>query len=160
MEEILKLLEMDSYADAVVGKTGEGLNVEERKRLTIGVEMVAKPELLLFLDEPSRCACSRFDFALTPETLTCHASSGLDSQTSWSIVNLLENLAKHGQSILCTSPSLSLHLSTCMRLTDTCTRCQSISPAPCSSLASIACCSSREAEGPSTTDLSERNRGT
>ena len=26
-----------------------GLNIEQRKRLTIGVELVAKPELLLFL---------------------------------------------------------------------------------------------------------------
>ena len=36
-------------------------SVEQRKRLTIGVELAAKPELLLFLDEPT---------------------SGLDSQTS------------------------------------------------------------------------------
>lgn len=26
-----------------------GLNIEQRKRLTIGIELVAKPELLLFL---------------------------------------------------------------------------------------------------------------
>ncbi|GAA5859087.1 hypothetical protein JCM8547_003998 [Rhodosporidiobolus lusitaniae] len=81
VEEIIKLLGMDKYADAVVGVPGEGLNVEERKRLSIGVEMVAKPELLLFLDEPS---------------------SGLDSQTSWSILDLLETLKNHGQAILCT----------------------------------------------------------
>lgn len=43
---------MTPYADAVVGVPGEGLNVEQRKRLTIGVKLVAKPELLLFLDEP------------------------------------------------------------------------------------------------------------
>jgi hypothetical protein len=42
---------MESYADAVVGIVGEGLNVEQRKRLTIGVELAAKPQLLLFLDE-------------------------------------------------------------------------------------------------------------
>ncbi|GAA6009123.1 uncharacterized protein JCM10292_005328 [Rhodotorula paludigena] len=81
VEEILVLLKMDKYADAVVGRLGEGLNVEERKRLSIAVEMVAKPELLLFLDEPS---------------------SGLDSQTSWSILDLLETLKEHGQAILCT----------------------------------------------------------
>jgi ATP-binding cassette subfamily G (WHITE) protein 2 (PDR) len=72
---------MEEYADAVVGVPGEGLNVEQRKRLTIGVELAAKPELLLFLDEPS---------------------SGLDSQTSWAILDLLEKLAKSGQAILCT----------------------------------------------------------
>lgn len=59
----------------------EGLNVEQRKKLTIGVELAARPQLLLFLDEPS---------------------SGLDSQTSWSILNLLETLTSHGQAILCT----------------------------------------------------------
>jgi ABC-type multidrug transport system ATPase subunit len=44
---------MEAYADAVVGIPGEGLNVEQRKRLTIGVELAAKPDLLLFLDEPT-----------------------------------------------------------------------------------------------------------
>ncbi|RYP58881.1 hypothetical protein DL770_010332 [Monosporascus sp. CRB-9-2] len=49
VDTVLQMLEMETYADAVVGVPGEGLNVEQRKRLTIGVEMVAKPELLLFL---------------------------------------------------------------------------------------------------------------
>lgn len=81
VEEVIKLLEMDEYADAVVGVPGEGLNVEQRKRLTIGVELAAKPPLLLFVDEPT---------------------SGLDSQTSWAILDLLEKLTKAGQAILCT----------------------------------------------------------
>ncbi|KAL9111781.1 MAG: hypothetical protein Q9227_003840 [Pyrenula ochraceoflavens] len=81
VEEVLNTLEMTSYADAVVGVPGEGLNVEQRKRLTIAVEMAAKPELLLFLDEPT---------------------SGLDSQTAWSILALLKSLAAKGQAILCT----------------------------------------------------------
>ncbi len=51
VDYILDLLEMTAYADAIVGAPGEGLNVEQRKRLTIGVEMVARPELLLFLGE-------------------------------------------------------------------------------------------------------------
>ncbi|KAF8459891.1 putative ABC transporter [Kalaharituber pfeilii] len=81
VEEIIDLLEMRDYADAVVGVPGEGLNVEQRKRLTIGVELTAKPELLLFLDEPT---------------------SGLDSQTAWSICALMRKLANNGQAILCT----------------------------------------------------------
>ena len=81
VDEVIKLLEMEDYADAVVGVPGEGLNVEQRKRLTIGVELAAKPALLLFLDEPT---------------------SGLDSQTSWSILDLLEKLKNNGQAILCT----------------------------------------------------------
>ena len=54
MEEVIRLLEMEAYAEAVVGVTGEGLNVEQQKRLTIGVELAAKPDLLLFFDEPTR----------------------------------------------------------------------------------------------------------
>ncbi|KAK1984955.1 ABC-2 type transporter-domain-containing protein [Colletotrichum cereale] len=81
VDEVIKLLEMQDYAEAVVGVLGEGLNVEQRKRLTIGVELAAKPPLLLFVDEPT---------------------SGLDFQTSWAILDLLEKLSKAGQSILCT----------------------------------------------------------
>jgi ABC-type multidrug transport system ATPase subunit len=80
VEETLKLMDMDGYADAVVGVPGEGLNVEQRKRLTIAIELVAKPELLLFLDEPS---------------------SGLDSDTSLSIINLLVKLKNESQALVC-----------------------------------------------------------
>lgn len=81
VEKIIDLLEMRTYADAIVGVPGEGLNVEQRKRLTIAVELVARPKLLVFLDEPT---------------------SGLDSQTAWSICKLIRKLANHGQAILCT----------------------------------------------------------
>jgi ATP-binding cassette subfamily G (WHITE) protein 2 (PDR) len=81
VEEVIKILDMQKYADAIVGVAGEGLNVEQRKRLTIGVELAAKPKLLLFFDEPT---------------------SGLDSQTAWSICQLMRKLANHGQAILCT----------------------------------------------------------
>lgn len=81
VEEVIKMLGMEEYANAVVGTLGEGLNVEQRKRLTIGVEIAAKPDLLLFFDEPT---------------------SGLDSQTAWSICTLMRKLADHGQAILCT----------------------------------------------------------
>ncbi|KAF5845320.1 hypothetical protein GGP41_002938 [Bipolaris sorokiniana] len=81
VEEVIKMLNMSDFAEAVVGVPGEGLNVEQRKLLTIGVELAAKPKLLLFLDEPT---------------------SGLDSQSSWSIVAFLRKLASAGQAILCT----------------------------------------------------------
>ncbi|BCS02147.1 pleiotropic drug resistance family ABC transporter [Aspergillus luchuensis] len=81
VEEVIKMLNMEAYAEAIVGVLGEGLNVEQRKRLTIGVEIAAKPDLLLFFDEPT---------------------SGLDSQTAWSICSLMRKLADHGQAILCT----------------------------------------------------------
>ena len=81
VEEILSLLEMEDMADAVIGEPENGLAVEQRKRVTIGVELAAKPELLLFLDEPT---------------------SGLDSQSAFNIVRFLKKLASAGQAILCT----------------------------------------------------------
>ncbi|CAL9734683.1 protein Snq2p [Monosporozyma servazzii] len=89
VEKIIQILNMEEYSDALVGAVGNGLNVEQRKKLSIGVELVAKPDILLFLDEPT---------------------SGLDSQSSWSIIQLLRKLAAAGQSILCTihQPSATL----------------------------------------------------
>ncbi|KAL2019399.1 hypothetical protein VTK56DRAFT_9690 [Thermocarpiscus australiensis] len=81
VEEIIALLEMETFADAIIGSPEAGLTVEQRKRVTIGVELAAKPELLLFLDEPT---------------------SGLDSQSAFNIVRFLKKLAAAGQAILCT----------------------------------------------------------
>ncbi|KAG0265706.1 hypothetical protein DFQ27_000439 [Actinomortierella ambigua] len=82
VEEIIKILEMENIADALIGTTesGLGISVEERKRLTIGVELVAKPKLL-FLDEPT---------------------SGLDAQASYNIMRFMRKLTDQGQAILCT----------------------------------------------------------
>lgn len=54
VEQVIGMLRMEDFAEAIVGVPGEGLNVEQRKLLTIGVELAAKPKLLLFLDEPTR----------------------------------------------------------------------------------------------------------
>ncbi|KAL6706816.1 Multidrug resistance protein [Coniothyrium glycines] len=72
---------MEQYADAVFGIPSSGLNVEQQKRLTIGVELAARPKILLFLDEPK---------------------SGLDNQTLWSICDLVDKLTRNDQVILCT----------------------------------------------------------
>lgn len=76
VDTIVNLLGMTDIEHALVGTPGNGLNVEQRKRLTIGVELVAKPSILLFLDEPT---------------------SGLDSQSAFSIVKFLRKLADVGQ---------------------------------------------------------------
>ncbi|KAK5661892.1 hypothetical protein OQA88_10001 [Cercophora sp. LCS_1] len=81
VEEIIALLEMETFADAIIGSPEAGLTVEQRKRVTIGVELAARPQLLLFLDEPT---------------------SGLDSQSAFNIVRFLKKLAAAGQAILCT----------------------------------------------------------
>lgn len=77
VDRIIDLLELRELQDAIIFSLG----VEQRKRLTIGVELAAKPQLLLFLDEPT---------------------SGLDSQSAWSIVSFLKKLARAGQAIVCT----------------------------------------------------------
>ena len=82
VEEVISLLEMEDIADAIIGDSDSGgLSVEHRKRITIGVELAAKPELLLFLDEPT---------------------TGLDSQSAFNIVRFLKKLSNAGQAILCT----------------------------------------------------------
>ncbi|TIA87647.1 hypothetical protein E3P99_03058 [Wallemia hederae] len=81
VEQIMDLLELKDLEDAIVGTPEAGLSVEQRKRVTIAVELAAKPDVLLFLDEPT---------------------SGLDSQSAYSIGRFLERLARAGQAILCT----------------------------------------------------------
>ncbi|CCM04556.1 uncharacterized protein FIBRA_06737 [Fibroporia radiculosa] len=85
VEKCLEMCGLEAFADAIVGSLG----VEQRKRVTIGVELAAKPKLLLFLDEPT---------------------SGLDSQSAWAVMTFLRDLAASGQAILCTihQPSAEL----------------------------------------------------
>ncbi|KAL2822815.1 ABC-2 type transporter-domain-containing protein [Aspergillus cavernicola] len=91
VEVIINLLELHDIADSLVGKpgTGHGLSVEQRKRLTIGVELVSKPKILIFLDEPT---------------------SGLDGQSAFNTIRFLRKLADAGQSVLVTihQPSAQL----------------------------------------------------
>ncbi|KAF2854541.1 ABC transporter-like protein [Plenodomus tracheiphilus IPT5] len=77
VDKIIDLLELQDMQDALISSLG----VEQKKRLTIGVELAAKPSLLLFLDEPT---------------------SGLDSNSAYSIVQFLKKLASAGQAIVCT----------------------------------------------------------
>lgn len=76
VDEIIDLLELRELSDVLISSLG----VEQRKRVTIAVELAAKPSLL-FLDEPT---------------------SGLDSQSAYSIVQFLKKLATAGHGIICT----------------------------------------------------------
>jgi ABC-type multidrug transport system ATPase subunit len=90
VDVIIDLLELEDIADTLIGKPNAGgLNIEQRKRVTIGVELVAKPSILLFLDEPT---------------------SGLDGQSAFNIMRFLRKLANQGQAILVTihQPSAQL----------------------------------------------------
>lgn len=80
VEVIIRILEMEDISEALIGVPGAGLNLEQRKRVTIGVELSARPDILL-LDEPT---------------------SGLDGQSALTIGRLLRKLARSGQTVLCT----------------------------------------------------------
>lgn len=75
VDEVIATLDLARFANAIIGIPGEGQNIEQRKRVTIGNELAARPELLLFLDEPT---------------------FGVDSNTAWSICTLLRKLADNG----------------------------------------------------------------
>ena len=57
-----------------------GVSGGERKRTSIGVELLTNPSII-FLDEPT---------------------TGLDSATSFHVINILKNLAKAGRTIIST----------------------------------------------------------
>eukprot|EP00026_Physarum_polycephalum_P001183 Phypoly_transcript_01184.p1 GENE.Phypoly_transcript_01184~~Phypoly_transcript_01184.p1 ORF type:complete len:1199 (+),score=222.27 Phypoly_transcript_01184:155-3598(+) len=82
VEQVLEMMEMTHLGDALIGDLAEGygISVEERKRLTIGMELVAKPRIL-FLDEPT---------------------SGLDAQSSFNIIKFIRKLANAGMPLVCT----------------------------------------------------------
>ncbi|UNI23908.1 hypothetical protein JDV02_009700 [Purpureocillium takamizusanense] len=89
VDTIIDLLELHDLADTLIGEVGAGLSVEQRKRVTIGVELVSKPSILIFLDEPT---------------------SGLDGQSAFHTVRFLRKLAAVGQAVLVTihQPSAQL----------------------------------------------------
>lgn len=76
VDEIIDILELREIEDVLI----KSLGVEQRKRVTIGVELAAKPSLL-FLDEPT---------------------SGLDSGGAASIIHFLKKLALAGHGLICT----------------------------------------------------------
>lgn len=89
VDTIIDLLELHDLEHTLIGKVGAGLSVEQRKRVTIGVELVSKPSILIFLDEPT---------------------SGLDGQAAFNTVRFLRKLADVGQAVLVTihQPSAQL----------------------------------------------------
>ncbi|KAE9980928.1 hypothetical protein EG328_011946 [Venturia inaequalis] len=81
VDTIIDLLELRDLEHTLIGRIGAGLTIEQRKRVTIGTELVSKPSILIFLDEPT---------------------SGLDGQAAYESVRFLRKLADVGQAILVT----------------------------------------------------------
>ncbi|KAK4754744.1 hypothetical protein SAY87_008501 [Trapa incisa] len=89
VDEVLGLVELTSLKDTLVGVTNiSGLSLEQRKRLTIAVELVANPSII-FMDEPT---------------------SGLDAQAAAIVMRTVRSAADTGRTVVCTihQPSLEI----------------------------------------------------
>ncbi|XP_049936906.1 ABC transporter G family member 41-like isoform X2 [Nymphaea colorata] len=89
INEVLETIELDRIKDALVGIPGvNGLSTEQRKRLTIAVELVANPSII-FLDEPT---------------------SGLDARTAAIVMRTVRNVVNTGRTVVCTihQPSIDI----------------------------------------------------
>lgn len=80
VDEVLELLDLSHLQDAIIGTASAGLNAEQKKRLTIAVEVVSRPAIL-FCDEPT---------------------TGLDTKSALRVVKLLRRLARTGLAVICT----------------------------------------------------------
>ncbi|KAL8533265.1 hypothetical protein ACS0TY_009596 [Phlomoides rotata] len=89
VEEVMDLVELNSLRNALVGLPGvNGLSTEQRKRLTIAVELVANPSII-FMDEPT---------------------SGLDARAAAIVMRAVRNTVDTGRTVVCTihQPSIDI----------------------------------------------------
>uniref|UniRef100_A0A0D3ETI8 ABC transporter domain-containing protein n=2 Tax=Oryza TaxID=4527 RepID=A0A0D3ETI8_9ORYZ len=89
VDEVMELVELTGLKDAIVGLPGvNGLSTEQRKRLTIAVELVANPSII-FMDEPT---------------------SGLDARAAAIVMRTVRNTVNTGRTVVCTihQPSIDI----------------------------------------------------
>ncbi|XP_024979262.1 pleiotropic drug resistance protein 1-like isoform X4 [Cynara cardunculus var. scolymus] len=89
VDEVMELVELKPLRDALVGLPGiNGLSTEQRKRLTIAVELVANPSII-FMDEPT---------------------SGLDARAAAIVMRTVRNTVDTGRTVVCTihQPSVDI----------------------------------------------------
>ncbi|CAL8161729.1 unnamed protein product [Prunus armeniaca] len=89
VEEVMELVELYPLRNALVGLPGvDGLSTEQRKRLTIAVELVANPSII-FMDEPT---------------------SGLDARAAAIVMRAVRNTVDTGRTVVCTihQPSIDI----------------------------------------------------
>ncbi|XXG56016.1 hypothetical protein AAC387_Pa03g3548 [Persea americana] len=89
IEEVMELVELTSLRESLVGLPGvNGLSTEQRKRLTIAVELVANPSII-FMDEPT---------------------SGLDARAAAIVMRTVRNTVDTGRTVVCTihQPSIDI----------------------------------------------------
>ncbi|KAL5976772.1 ABC transporter G member 42 [Asimina triloba] len=89
VDEVMELVELDNLKNAIVGLPGiTGLSTEQRKRLTIAVELVSNPTII-FMDEPT---------------------SGLDARAAAIVMRTVRNTVDTGRTVVCTihQPSIDI----------------------------------------------------
>ncbi|KAG5055661.1 hypothetical protein JHK85_008171 [Glycine max] len=89
VEEVMELVELNQIRNALVGLPGvDGLSTEQRKRVTIAVELVANPSII-FMDEPT---------------------SGLDARAAAIVMRTVRNTVDTGRTVVCTihQPSIDI----------------------------------------------------
>ncbi|XP_057958988.1 pleiotropic drug resistance protein 3-like [Malania oleifera] len=89
IEEVIETVELDDIKDSLVGIPGQtGLSTEQRKRLTIAVELVSNPSII-FMDEPT---------------------SGLDARAAAIVMRAVKNVVGTGRTTVCTihQPSIDI----------------------------------------------------
>lgn len=89
IEEVMELIELKPLREMLVGYVGiNGLSTEQRKRMTIAVELVANPSIL-FMDEPT---------------------SGLDARAAAIVMRTVRNTVDTGRTVVCTihQPSIDI----------------------------------------------------
>ncbi|XP_058076795.1 pleiotropic drug resistance protein 3-like isoform X2 [Magnolia sinica] len=87
--QVLEMIELDGIKDNLVGIPGvSGLSTEQRKRLTIAVELVSNPSII-FMDEPT---------------------SGLDARAAAIVMRAVKNIGDTGRTVVCTihQPSIDI----------------------------------------------------
>lgn len=89
IEEVMELVELAQIRNAIIGLPDvDGLSTEQRKRLTIAVELVANPSII-FMDEPT---------------------SGLDARAAAIVMRTVRNTVDTGRTVVCTihQPSIDI----------------------------------------------------
>lgn len=89
VDSVMALVELTTQKDSLVGAPGLfGLSLEQRKRLTIAVELVANPSII-FMDEPT---------------------SGLDARAAAIVMRAVRNTVNTGRTVVCTihQPSIDI----------------------------------------------------
>ncbi|XP_027919830.1 pleiotropic drug resistance protein 3-like isoform X1 [Vigna unguiculata] len=89
VNEVIHTIELDGVKDSLVGMPNiSGLSTEQRKRLTIAIELVANPSII-FMDEPT---------------------TGLDARAAAVVMRAVKNVVGTGRTVACTihQPSIDI----------------------------------------------------